>query len=110
MLGIAADFNGATETALPQTFVMTFASVVTQQPVGELGHFDPTTGAGSVVVPNVAPGLWAVAATCVGPSLDLDFLEAGIRANGAARFDEDAAKATGLLVDPGFGVMDLLLG
>lgn len=83
ILGIALNVNGAAETALPQTFVLTFADLATQQPVGELGHFDPVTGAGSVTVPDITPGLWAVAATCVGPVLDLDALEAGIRSNGA---------------------------
>jgi hypothetical protein len=83
VLGIGANIMGAAETALPQTFVITFADIATQQPVGELGHFDPATGAGSVIVPDVAPGPWAVAAACVGPVLDLDVLEAGIRANGA---------------------------
>jgi hypothetical protein len=70
------------ENALPQTFVMTFADVATQEPVGELGNFDPATGQGSVVVPDVDPGLWAVAAACVGPSFDIDTLEAGIRQGG----------------------------
>ncbi len=83
ILGIALNVNGAAETVLPQTFVLTFADLAIQQPVGELGHFDPVTGAGSVTVPDITPGLWAVAATCVGPVLDLDALEAGIRSNGA---------------------------
>jgi hypothetical protein len=82
-LAIGANINGAAETALPQTFVMTFADLATQQPLGELGHFDPVTGAGSVVVPNLAPGQWPIVATCAVPTLDLDRLEAGIRANGA---------------------------
>jgi hypothetical protein len=62
---------------------MTFADLVTQDPIGELGHFDPTTGVGSVIVPDVAPGPWAVAAVCVGPSFDRDALEAGIRSSGS---------------------------
>jgi hypothetical protein len=70
------------EEALPQTFVMTFADIATEEPVGELGNFDPDTGQGSVVVPDVDPGLWAVAAACVGPTFDIDELEAGIRASG----------------------------
>ena len=74
---------GAAETALPQTFVMTFADLATQQPLGPLGHFDPVTGAGSVTVPNLAPGTYPVVATCVRPTLDVDLLEAGIRRNGA---------------------------
>ena len=49
-LGIAGNQGGAAEAALPQTFVMTFADLATQEPVGELGHFDPVTGVGSVVV------------------------------------------------------------
>jgi len=83
VLGISMNFAGATETALPQTFVMTFADLATQRPIGELGHFDPVTGEGSVVVPNLAPGQWPVVATCAVPSLDVDVLEAGIRASGA---------------------------
>jgi len=75
--------GGAAETALPQTFVMTFADLATQQPLGPLGHFDPVTGVGSVIVPNLAPGNYPVVATCVQPTLDLDMLEAGIRKNGA---------------------------
>ncbi len=82
-LGISADIQGAAETALPQTFVMTFVNPSTLQPVGQLGHFDPTTGVGSVVAPNLAPGAQPIAATCVEPSLDIDRLVAGIEANGA---------------------------
>jgi len=83
VLGISADLNGAAGTALPQTFVMTFADVVTQKPLGTLGHFDPATGVGSVVVPDLIPGSYPVAAVCVGPSFDLDKLRAGIEASGA---------------------------
>jgi hypothetical protein len=83
VLGIANDIMGAAETAFPQTFVMAFADVATQQPIGELGSFDPTTGAGSVTVPNLPPGPAVVAAACVGPTLDIDALIAGIERNGA---------------------------
>ena len=62
---------------------MTFADLATQQPLGPLGHFDPVTGVGSVIVPNLAPGNYPVVATCVRPTLDVDMLEAGIRKNGA---------------------------
>jgi hypothetical protein len=83
-LGISANLGGAAEDALPQTFVFTFADIATQEPVGEMGNFDPATGEGLVTVPDIEPGQWAVAAACVGPILDdLDALEAGIRANGA---------------------------
>ncbi len=82
VLGISADINGAAETALPQTFVMTFADFA-QNPLGTLGHFDPVTGVGSVTVPDITPGQYPVAATCVRPTLDVDMLEAGIRKNGA---------------------------
>src|SRR5262249_45880403 len=81
-LGISFNINGAAETALPQTFVMTFADFA-QNPLGTLGHFDPVTGVGSVTVPDIDPGLYPVAATCVRPLLDVDRLEAGIRKNGA---------------------------
>lgn len=83
VLGIGADFDGAAEKALPQTFVITFADIATQEPVGDRGNFDPATGAGSVAVPDVDPGPWAVAAACVGPVLDVDKLEAGIKKNSA---------------------------
>src|SRR5262249_42187667 len=36
--GIAGDFGGAAQTALPQTFVVTFADLATQQPLGPVGH------------------------------------------------------------------------
>jgi hypothetical protein len=62
-LGIAANLDigtgPAAEIALPQTFVLTFAQIATQQPVGDRSNFDMTTGEGSVTVPNIAPGLWA---------------------------------------------------
>jgi hypothetical protein len=80
--GIALNVNGAAETALPQTFVLTFADLATQEPIGELSTFDPVTGTGTVVAPNLAPGSYPVVATCVEPSLDLDVLEAGIRETG----------------------------
>jgi hypothetical protein len=74
-LGIAQNLDVGTgpaaETALPQTFVLTFANIATQQPVGDRSTFDMTTGQGSVTVPDVAPGLWAVAAACVEPSIAL---------------------------------------
>src|SRR5262245_44638077 len=82
VLGISNDIGGAAGTALPQTFVMTFADF-NQQPLGPLGHFDPATGVGSVVVPDLAPGAYPVAATCVGPSFDLNVLRAGVEASGA---------------------------
>lgn len=81
VFGIAQNFNGAAETALPQTFVMTFVDLLTQEPLGDLGSFDPATGEGSVVVPNLQCGPQPVAAVCVEPSLDVDVIEAGIREN-----------------------------
>src|SRR5690606_41199515 len=42
----------------------------TQTPVGERANFEPEVGSATVTVPDVDPGLWAVAATCVTPSLD----------------------------------------
>jgi hypothetical protein len=58
--------------------VLTFADLATQEPVGELSSFDPVTGVGPVVVPDVTPGPWAVAAVCIAPTLDLEALDAGI--------------------------------
>lgn len=82
VLGISQNIGGAAEGALPQTFVMTFADPATQQPLGERGSFDPATGVGSVVLPDLAPGLWVVAATCVEPVFDIDRLIAGIERGG----------------------------
>ena len=74
-LGIAANFDlgtgPAAEVALPQTFILTFAQIATQQPVGDRSLFDMTTGEGSITVPNIAPGHWAVAAACVEPHIEL---------------------------------------
>ena len=82
-IGISANvdfgFGAATEVALPQTFVLTFAEIATQTPVGQRSLFDMTTGEGSITVPNIAPGLWALAAACVEPNIDLipDAITAG---------------------------------
>jgi hypothetical protein len=83
VFGIVQDINGAAAAALPQTFVMAFIDPATQDPIGEIGSFDPVTGQGSVVVPNIAAGPSVIAAACVGPVFDLDLLEAGIREGGA---------------------------
>jgi hypothetical protein len=80
--GISLNINGAAETALPQTFVLTFADLATQEPIGEISTFDPVTGTGTVVAPDLAPGPYPVVATCVGPTLDIDALETGIRETG----------------------------
>jgi hypothetical protein len=80
-IGIGTNQGGAAETAFPQTFVITFPDP-NLNPIGELGHFDPATGVGSVVVPDLAPGPAIVAAACVGPDFDRDALEAGIRESG----------------------------
>ena len=61
---------GAADITLPQTFIMTFADIATQTPVGERANFDPEVGSATVTVPDIDPGLWAVAAACVTPSLD----------------------------------------
>jgi hypothetical protein len=93
-LGLALDlpmFGGdgeLIEGALAQTFVMTFADIATQEPVGEMGNFDRDTGAGQVTVPDVAPGLWAVAAACVGlpDEISVDDIDAALQV--AAAFVE----------------------
>jgi 2,3-bisphosphoglycerate-independent phosphoglycerate mutase len=48
--------------------------------------------------------------THVGEPVPFVLAGPGVPANGALRFDEAAATATGLLLDPGRRVMDLLLG
>lgn len=63
---------------LPQLFVMTFADLATVQPVGQTGNFDPSTGVGSVVVPDLPHGLSAVAAVCVMPSIEVATIEGGV--------------------------------
>jgi hypothetical protein len=82
VLGIAQDINGATANAFPQTFVMAFVDLATQRPIGQRGSFDPTTGVGSVVVPDLPPGPHPIAATCVGPLMDIPAIANGIRASG----------------------------
>lgn len=69
---------------LANTYVLTFASIATQQPVGATSNFDPETGAGTIEVPDLAPGLWAVAASCVFPDAsDPDAYAAAIAAGTA---------------------------
>jgi 2,3-bisphosphoglycerate-independent phosphoglycerate mutase len=48
--------------------------------------------------------------THVGEPVPFVLAGPGVAHNGARAFDEESAKATGLRVDPGRGVMDLLLG
>lgn len=83
VVGSRANRPEFAEVTLPQTLMMTFADRTTGEPVGERGGFDPGTGEGSVVVPEVDPGFWAVVAACVGPILDLDRLEEGLRQSAA---------------------------
>jgi len=108
VLAIGANIMDAAVIALPQTFVMTFIDA-TLEPVGELGHFDPVTGEGSVVVPDLEPGPQPVVATCVEPTLNVDLLEAGIRENGA--FLESLGFPTCDINDPAFAAyVEELLG
>lgn len=86
--GGVTDDPAVAEQVLPQLFVLTFADIATQTPVGELGSFDPATGQGSVTVPDVDPGLLAVAAACVMPSADLAVIEAGVAATTDLWMDE----------------------
>ena len=109
-IGISANidfgFGAATELALPQTFVLTFADIVTQQPVGQRSLFDMTTGDGSITVPNIAPGLWALAAACVEPDINRipDSITAGaafLQALGVPlMFPDSDTFITELLTDP----------
>jgi hypothetical protein len=68
LLGVFIDFPpGTLDDAFDQTFALAFADVVTQAVQGTPGMFDKDTGLGTVEVPNIDPGLWAVAAACVLP-------------------------------------------
>lgn len=81
-----------------QSFVMTFADIETQELVGGRGTFDPDSGAGSVVVPDVAPGSWAVAAACIEGKDD-----ANVGADAAmASFVEAIDILEAALIDAGF--------
>ena len=101
-LGILINQEGAAEDALLQTFVMTFADIATQEPVGEMGNFDPNTGEGTVVVPDIDPGFWAVAAACVGPSMDRDVIAAGFRQSAVFLEELGAPVAHPFVGDPEF--------
>jgi hypothetical protein len=76
-LGVIFDAEIA-EGVLAQTFVLTFADIATQEPVGEMGNFDRETGAGLVTVPDIEPGQWAVAAACVSPTSDPEAIRAAL--------------------------------
>lgn len=70
-LGLAIDFDssepkGLTEAAMEGTFIMGFADLATQRPIAPYGSFDPETGEGSTVVPDLRGGTHPVIATCVG--------------------------------------------
>lgn len=81
LIALGVSFDDATAAqVLDQTFVFTFADIATQEPVGEVGNFDPATGEGSVTVPDIEPGLWAVAAACVSLSTDPDTVLEGLSA------------------------------
>ncbi len=76
--GVSSSAENA-EVVLPQLFVMTFADLATQQPIGQIGSFDRVTGVGSVVVPDLPRGPWAVAAACVMPSIEVADIESGVQ-------------------------------
>ena len=69
------------EDILAQTFIMSFADIATQDPVGNTVAFDPAVGEATVTVPDLDPGLWAVAAACVSPTADEDAVVAGMDAS-----------------------------
>lgn len=64
--GVAADPELA-QHVHGRTFVMNFIDD-SARGVGELGSLDPETGEGSVIVPDIEPGVWLLAAACVSPS------------------------------------------
>jgi hypothetical protein len=85
LLGIFADIpSGSQQDAFEQSFALVFANLA-QEIQGSPSTFDRTTGLGSLMVPDVDPGLWAVAAACVLPTLDrldLDPLREAIHGTG----------------------------
>jgi hypothetical protein len=74
---------------LDELFVLTFVDIATQEPVGEMSNWDPTTGEGEIAVPDLDPGLWAIAAVCLEPDFSSESLLAAIQA-GAAYLEENA--------------------
>jgi hypothetical protein len=68
VLGVAFNVEDGAQTALENSHALVFANLA-QEVQGEPSTFDQDTGLGSVVVPNVDPGLWVVAAACVAPDI-----------------------------------------
>lgn len=100
---------------LEQLLVLTFADVGSMEPVGERSNFDRVTGEGQIAVPDLAPGLWAVAATCVWPVVtEASFLEMAAAAGDAllafydGEIDQDALFAD--LLNTETGLAEALLG
>lgn len=58
-------FPEIAEQLWSETFVFTFADIETQELLGDTGSFDPASGEGSIVVPELEPGTYALAAACV---------------------------------------------
>lgn len=70
VLGTDANRAADVERMLENFFVLTFVDIGSMEPVGDRSNFDAATGEGQIVVPDLAPGLWAIAATCVFPATD----------------------------------------
>lgn len=105
-------FPDIPETVFDQTFALTFADIGTQQPVGDLSSFDPLNGTGTVTVPEVAPGSWAVAATCLewNMAFDIETLEAAMEV-GAAWLEANAEQPyPETLADPAFQALATQIG
>ena len=84
-------FEEYLEEAMSQTFVVTFAEVATQEPVGERVNFDPEVGQATITVPDLDPGVWAVAAACVEPSTDPARIRAAISEGASYLESQDVA-------------------
>lgn len=80
-VGVGSD-RGYAELALEQTHVMAVVedtgNLTTLRPLGALGGFNPVTGRGQVMVPDIEPGEWPVLAACVSPSTDADALRQAV--------------------------------
>jgi hypothetical protein len=105
-LGSDLTRSAQVEQLLANFFVLTFVDIGTMEPVGERSTFDPETGEGEIVVPDLDPGLWAVAATCVFPTVDdpaaflaaVDATVAVLRSYPAFLNGEDALDLTAIVV------------
>lgn len=83
-------------------YVLAFADIVTQEPVGPTSMWDPVTGEGQITAPEAPFGLYALAALCLGLDLTVDLDDVTETLEGMDPSDPEAmAEAIVMLfVDP----------